>query len=133
MKEQDKEREDIISRRQFFKRAAGAALPFLAMTMLPSALTSCEIDDPDNPYIGGVPEGTGKSGGCTSCTGKCSKACANNCVGTCRVTCTTGCKVYCQGSCGNSNCRSECRSGCKGACYQSCSGSCSKSSSGGRG
>jgi hypothetical protein len=38
MKEQDKDREDIISRRQFFKRAAGAALPFLALTSISSAL-----------------------------------------------------------------------------------------------
>ena len=65
MKDQDKEREDIISRRQFFKRAAGAALPFLALTSISSALSSCEIDDPDNPYGGGIPGGGsgGSSGG----------------------------------------------------------------------
>ena len=72
MKDQDKDREDIISRRQFFKRAAGAALPFLALTSISSALSSCEIDDPDNPYGGGIPGGgsggsSGKGSGSATC------------------------------------------------------------------
>ena len=39
-------KDEIISRRKFFKRAAGMVIPAIALTVLPSALTSCEIDEP---------------------------------------------------------------------------------------
>lgn len=129
MKEKDKN--EIISRRQFFKRAAGAALPFLAMTTLPSALTSCEIDDEENPFAGGTGGNGTSSSGCTHCGGKCTSSCANNCVGNCRVTCKSGCKLLCKFTCGTSTCKNECYSSCKGYCYNSCKGSCSSSSTGG--
>lgn len=112
MKEKDKD--EIMSRRQFFKRAAGVALPFLAMTMLPTALTSCEIDDDENPYAGGTGGGSvGGGGGCSTCRGTCSKNCQMACKG----------NVYRSSACKGNYCQSLCVSSCKGTCFGSAKGS----------
>ena len=80
-----KENDEIQSRRDFFKKAAKAALPILAIVTLPSILTSCEPDDD------GVTSGS--SSGC----GKCNGSCSGGCDATCRYKCSGGCKTGCLG------------------------------------
>lgn len=109
----NKEQEDIISRRQFFKKAAGYALPILAMGLAPSFLSSCEIDE----------ELPGDNLGCDSCKNNCSETCKGGCIGqcssscygTCSNTCSTTCKGGCSGSCSNT-----CLTSCKNSCGTSC-------------
>ncbi len=93
------EKENIISRRNFFKRSASLVLPALAMVTIPSILTSCEIEE-DFPEI---PSGC-KSGCSGKCSGICGAACQNDCSGSC----AHGCKGNCKGSCSGSGCRSLC-------------------------
>lgn len=93
--------EEIINRRKFFKKAAGVVLPAIALTVLPSSLTSCEIDLD-------LPEG-GSSG------------CNGTCKGLCTRTCATTCKA-------NAINMTGCNHTCKGKCYSSCSNTCSNSS-----
>ena len=78
---------EIVTRRQFFKKATVAALPLMAIAILPNILTSCEIDDPI-VY------------GCTnSCSTSCSNSCGGSCSGKCSSSCTGGCSRSCSGSC----------------------------------
>ncbi len=122
--ENKKKQRDIISRRQFFKKAAGYALPILAMGLAPSLLSSCEIDE-EMPDLDGI------GGGCSHCGGKCTASCANNCTGKCRVSCQSACRLTCSEGCSNAACKSVCKGTCKGACFNSCKGSCSSSATGG--
>lgn len=93
------EKDDIISRRNFFKRSASMILPALAIVAIPSILTSCEIEE-DFP---------GVSTGCNNgCSGKCSGVCGASCQTNCTGNCTNGCKGSCKGSCSGSGCRSLC-------------------------
>ncbi|WP_294546006.1 hypothetical protein [uncultured Bacteroides sp.] len=98
--------DELISRRQFFKKAAGLVLPAIALTALPSILTSCEIDEPP------LDEGNG-GGGCSDCSGKCKDTCSGQCTRSCASTCksnaanTTGC---------NNNCKGKCFVGCSNVC-----------------
>ena len=57
--------DELISRRQFFKKAAGLVLPAIALTALPGILTSCEIDEPP---VEGNEDGSSNGG---SCKGNC--------------------------------------------------------------
>lgn len=104
-----KNNDEIICRRQFFKKTAGLVLPAIAMTALPSILTSCEIDGLPLEEVGG---------GCSDCSGKCK--------GTCSAQCTRYCASTCQGNALVSP--SNCNHGCKGKCFSSCSGTCAHSS-----
>lgn len=93
------EKENIISRRNFFKRSVSMVLPALAMVTMPSILTSCEIEE-DFPETS-----TGCKSGCSGkCSGICGAVCQNNCSGSCAY----GCKGNCKGSCSGSGCRSLC-------------------------
>lgn len=100
-------KEEIISRRSFFKKAASAALPIVAAIAMPSLLASCEIDE---PYMG---EG---GSGCDGCSGKCSSSCSGLCTRSCASTCRAQ-SVNITGCNGN----------CKGHCFTSCSGTCNSS------
>ena len=103
--------DELIYRRQFFKKAAGLVLPAIALTALPSILTSCEIDEP--PLDGG-----NGGGGCSDCSGKCKDTCSGQCTRTCATTCK-GKALTIPSSCNHS---------CKGECYSSCTGTCKNSS-----
>lgn len=89
--------EEIISRRKFFKKAAGLVIPAVALTVLPSILTSCKIDEP----YPGVDTGTGgESCGCGgNCSTRCNAACRDSCVDTCRTKCYSSCKGGCGKGC----------------------------------
>ena len=93
--------QEIISRRNFFKRSASAILPALAAITLPNVLTSCEIED-DEWEI--------EATGCMkTCTGKCSGVCGAACQSNCTGSCSTGCTGSCSKMCGGSSCRSLCK------------------------
>lgn len=81
---QDKN-EELQSRRQFFKKAAKAALPILGVAILSQT-----------PLINSASNVAGGCSryGCGTCTGTCS----GNCSGGCSTTCSGGCKHYaCKG------------------------------------
>lgn len=69
--------EELQSRREFFKRAAKAALPVIGAIVLAN-MPIQEIK---------------------SCTG-CQKSCVGSCEGTCEGTCLNHCKLNCS-SCGS--------------------------------
>lgn len=100
MKKTEKNKEELLSRRQFFRQVASKALPIMALTAIPSLLKSCVIDDP--VYIEDF---------CSGCTGKCTNSCQGLCVG--------GCYGSCSGSC-SSGCQGACKGTCKGTCYTAC-------------
>ena len=83
--EEKNKREEIQSRREFFKKAAKAALPVVGAVILSSvpfmnaeAATGCD----------------GCYGSCTSCTGSCVNNCKIYCSG-CGTTCYKGCAAGC--------------------------------------
>jgi len=76
---------EIQSRRDFFKKAAKAALPILGVAVFgPSLLTSCEPDDDDDG-----PSGCGKT-----CSGSCDGDCAGDCDDGCWTACISACVHY---------------------------------------
>lgn len=96
MKEENK-KEEIQSRREFFKEAAKKGLPIVAAAMLAStplhnvqAATSCTDD--------------GCRGGClTTCTSGCLNTCLGSCKGSCYSTCKGTCSNTCSGGCRGNN------------------------------
>lgn len=75
-----KQNEELQSRREFFKKAAKAALPVVGavvMTSLPSSIFATNT---------------------TGCNG-CSSTCTGSCVGSCTGGCMGGCSGSCSGSC----------------------------------
>ena len=89
--EEKNKREEIQSRREFFKKAAKAALPVVGAAILSSV--------PWNLSATGVKA--------TSCSG-----CNNRCMNTCFNTCYEKCNKHCQDSC-----NSSCYTGCKRSSY----------------
>ena len=83
--EEKNKREEIQSRREFFKKAAKAALPVVGAAILSSV-----------PFINAeaAPSGCGFtcSGGCS---GSCSSSCGFGCSGSCKGGCG-GCKGACK-------------------------------------
>lgn len=89
------QKEDLKSRRDFFKAAAKGILPIFGLTILgQTIITSCDkLDDIT---------------GCSDCSGGCEDSCENGCSGTCKSGCNTGCSGTCKGGCFRA-----CSSGCK--------------------
>ena len=81
-----KQNEELQSRREFFKKAAKAALPVVGAVVLSSI-----------PFL--------KAEATTGCTNSCLSSCQG-----CKGTCTSNCKIYCSG-CGTS-CFKGCAAGC---------------------
>ena len=85
-----KQNEELQSRREFFKKAAKAALPVVGavvMASLPNVLQAAE----------------------TGCDYKCSGSCSRGCQGSCQAYCKDDCKNTCQWSCSG-----QCYNSCKG-------------------
>ena len=81
----NKKNEELQSRREFFKSAAKAALPVLAIAAFgTSMLTSCDGHN---------------SSGCSGCSGSCSKSCSGGCDGGCSGDCDDGCTADCWNGC----------------------------------
>ena len=84
---ENKEMEELQSRREFFKEAAKAALPVLGVVVFgTSLLTSCSERN--------TPFGCGKS-----CSGSCSSSCSGSCENGCADNCADGCHTDCQFDC----------------------------------
>ncbi len=97
----NKENEELQSRREFFKEAAKKALPVIGAIALASS-----------PIIAQAAEKAPMG---------CNYGCTNTCTGYC-----TGCSTSCQGGC-----KGGCETVCAGACIHSCKGACSKTCYGG--
>lgn len=89
MNEKNK-KEEIQSRREFFKKAAKATLPILGAVVLSS-----------------LPIKQLQAGNCSTCTGGCFTGCTYSCDRTCNTTCKLGCYH---------GCKAACKGGCLGAC-----------------
>lgn len=100
-------KEELESRRQFFKKAAKAALPFLAVSALNVPIISHAINHEAECY-------------CYGCVG--------GCQGDCLYSCLSGCYSTCKGSC-TGNCLNTCVGTCQGSCSSSCYTTCYYSSS----
>lgn len=88
----DKKKDELQSRRQFFKNAAKGSLPFLSAIMLinvPAALNAAE-ESPMN----------------------CTRSCSNTCSAQCRTACKIGCDHTC-----SQTCTKTCGYTCKGGSY----------------
>lgn len=92
----DKRKEELQSRRQFFKKAAKSALPILGAIAIANM-----------PMIAKASQsGAGCTGTCTAtCYGAC-KGCSTTCTGTCSHACK-GCSTTCSGTCSGS-CKTTC-------------------------
>lgn len=102
----EKKKDELQSRRDFFKKAVKTALPILGMAIVASTPLKlfASQSDPSGCDYGCV---FGCSGGCG---GGCSVSCQNTCRGTCQ-----GCKG-CSGSCSIS-CTTTCGGGCSRGNY----------------
>lgn len=97
--EENKKKEELQSRRGFFKSAAKKALPILAAVALanvPQIMKAAEAE-----------------------TG-CNRACSYSCKG--------GCSGGCQTQCAADGCGHSCAGSCRGKCYSMCTDSCHRSS-----
>lgn len=81
-------KEELQSRRQFFKKAAKATLPILGAVVLANMPM---IAQASNGSSTGCEACTGLCTGCTGCT-SCSGLCEGECLG------CTGCSLNCYGS-----------------------------------
>lgn len=120
MKEK-KNKEELQSRREFFKKAAKGALPILGAIVLAGTPAIVKAASHESKIETGCDWGCSHScfGGCDSsctgscsisctscygrCTGTCSQMCANDCSYGCKETCRGGCQYSCRSSCANSN------------------------------
>ncbi len=85
-----KQNEELQSRREFFKKAAKAALPVVGavvMASMPNVLQAAK----------------------TGCDYNCSGSCSRGCQGSCEAYCKDDCKNTCQWSCSG-----QCYNSCKG-------------------
>lgn len=89
-----KEKKELQSRREFFKKAAKGVLPIVAGVVL-----------------AGMPQ-------VVKATGNAFGIC-DTCSGGCRYTCVAVCNSSCQGSC-NNTCYKTCQGSCSSGCYRGC-------------
>lgn len=91
--EEKNKREEIQSRREFFKKAAKAALPVVGAAILSSV-----------PFMNAEAAPSG-----------CGYTCSGGCSGSCSSSCGFGCSGSCKGGCGG--CKGACRSSCTGSAW----------------
>ena len=100
-------KEELQSRREFFKSAAKTALPVVGAVLLsnlPILVKATETTSCDGCYYSCYGSCKGSCyGSCESCNGRCASDCQNSCLGGCVGTCTGGCDGTCYGSCYSSN------------------------------
>jgi CXXX repeat radical SAM target protein len=84
-----KQNEELQSRREFFKKAAKAALPVVGAVVMASM-----------PNVMQAAEEMGCDWGCSgSCWSSCQSSCRGTCASGCTGTCTGGCKAACSNGC----------------------------------
>ena len=101
MKEK-KAKEELQTRRDFFRNAAKAALPILGAVVLTGVPTIVKASEKTS----------------LGCNWACEGACTGNCYGSCTMSCS-GCYGSCTGTCSGT---------CSGSCQGNCSYYCSYSS-----
>ena len=99
------QKEEVQSRRDFFKKAAKAALPILGVALLVS-----------NPIAA---KATEAHSSCTTCYGTCLGYCSGSCGSACSYSCTGSCTGGCYPACSGT-----CKDSCLGTCYTSCMNTC---------
>lgn len=103
---------DIQSRRDFFKKAVKTTLPILGVfisTNIPIIVkgnTMSSMGCDSTCTLACTVTCFGCEGKCTGCTGSCTGVC-KGCGNACRETCTIGCQYECQGGC-KSTCGNNC-------------------------
>ena len=84
---ENKKKDELQNRREFFKKAAKSALPIFGIALIVSnpivAKTLVEVEN--------------------GCGMGCKFSCVGNCAGGCRTSCSGGCKTLCKGTCRHSN------------------------------
>ena len=88
-------KEELQSRREFFKKAAKGALPILGAIVLANA-----------PAIANAAEEAPMG-----CNNSCYRGCASHCSGRCQTTCNVSCQNHCRDNCG-----ATCKYTCSGKC-----------------
>lgn len=91
-------KEELHSRREFFRKAAKASLPilgFIAATQIPFKIQAMESHSSCSYYSCTM----SCSGGCAGCSGGCTGDCGSLCGGSCSGSCSGSCYYSCQGSC----------------------------------
>jgi len=114
MNNKDKNRE-LLSRRDFFRKAAINTLPFIAAIAVPPIFTACS------------PEPTPTPSGCDGCSSTCEGSCDKSCSGSCEESCA-GSSSNSGSSC--SDCSSTCKDTCSNTCSESCKNACSDTCTG---
>ncbi len=138
-------KDEILTRRAFFKKAAQKTLPILMGASALSSVISCVKNDDE--LMSALDREEVENTGCTesSCSLNCSAYCkessngsGSGCTGaSCSYNCSAYCKdtangsgggctgASCSSNCG-SQCKTDCKIGCGQECYRSCGGSCDK-------
>ena len=111
-------KQELQTRREFFKKAAKGTLPVLGAIAL-SGVPIISIASERNPME-------------CSCTAGCQTACQRGCARDCYAACADSCSGRCKGCQGNcyGDCVGNCKDTCQGGCQNSCSGSCQNSCAG---
>ena len=103
-------RDELQSRREFFKKAAKGVLPILGAIVLASAPTILKAKDAALQWC--------RFGCAGYCAGQCYASCMGGCYGNC-----VGCVGYCKQGC--IGCAVACNNSCSGSCVNDCALSCS--------
>ena len=100
MKKNDR-KEELQSRRDFFRNAAKMALPVIgAIVLSKSIVVQAAEKTPQGCYY--------------SCTAVCANDCSTQCARVCNY-----CRITCEGGC-KETCHAKCASGCQIQCYAYC-------------
>lgn len=103
--EKNKKKEELQTRRMFFKKAAKSAIPILV------AIAFTQM-----PFLSNAHDSK-RAMGCSynSCSGGCASSCYKSCSGGCHKTCKDRCDNTCTGC--DRSCQGYCISTCNGSCY----------------
>lgn len=118
--------EELQSRREFFKKAAKAALPVVGAVVFSQMPALGQI-------TGGKVFFDAQRSDCQDCTGSCMGGCQSSCRNTCEGNCTGDCTGSSTNGSSNGQvtgcvvgggCMNSCAGGCKGTCYRTCYTGC---------
>ncbi len=127
--EKENKKEEIQSRREFFKKAAKGALPVVGGLLLAGIPLNAFSQD----YYNAEVNPAWVRVNCDGCSGTCYGQCASTCSSTCRGNCKGDCSGSARGTQGRSvsdcyyDCQFSCSGACSGTCYRTCKGQCDSS------
>lgn len=105
------DKQDVYSRREFFKKACGKVLPAICLTVSSYHLLGCMSSKV-------IEHKTDSKLQNSTSPASCNSGCQASCRGLCRIGCGGSAKGSCEG------CSTSCKHTCPGACYNACGGSC---------